>query len=73
MKMTILKSSIPSHGIDVSKNQFLNGIDFSQGIDSVQSMHGILKSPKIQALNYDRVEREKNETLLYEVYENRPN
>jgi hypothetical protein len=31
---TILKSSIPSHGIDVSKNQFHNGIYFSQGIDS---------------------------------------
>jgi hypothetical protein len=27
---TILKTSIPSHGIDVSKNQFHNGIDFSQ-------------------------------------------
>jgi hypothetical protein len=73
MKMTILKSSIYSHGIDASRNQIHNGIDFSQRIDSVESMPGILKSPKIQALNYVRVEREKNETLLYEVYENRPN
>jgi hypothetical protein len=38
MTMTILKSSIPSHGIDDSKNQFHNGIDFSQGFDSVESM-----------------------------------
>jgi hypothetical protein len=59
--------------IDASRNQFHNGMDFSHGIDSVESMPGILKSPKMQALNSDRVEREKNETLLYEVYENRPN
>jgi hypothetical protein len=57
--MTILKSSIPSHGIDAAKNQFHNGMDFSQGIDSVESKPGILKSPKIQALNSDRVERVK--------------
>ncbi len=31
---TILKSSIPSHRIDVSKKQFCNEIDFSQGIDA---------------------------------------
>jgi hypothetical protein len=38
MTMTISKSSIPSHEIDASKNQFQCGIDFSQGIDSVESM-----------------------------------
>jgi hypothetical protein len=31
---TSLKSSIPSQGLDVSKNQFNNRNDFSQGIDS---------------------------------------
>jgi hypothetical protein len=40
MPTTILKSSVPLYGIDVSKNQFHNGIDFSQGIDSVESMPG---------------------------------
>ncbi len=35
MTITILKSSIPSHGIDVSKNQFHNVNDFSQRIESV--------------------------------------
>jgi hypothetical protein len=34
----ILKASIPSYGIDVPKNQFHKGIDFSQGIDFVESM-----------------------------------
>ncbi len=34
MMMTILKSSIPPHGIDASRTQFHNGIDFSQGIKS---------------------------------------
>ncbi len=34
--MTILKSSIPSHGIDASKNQFHSRNDFSQGIDSAK-------------------------------------
>jgi hypothetical protein len=38
MMMTILKSSMASHGIDVSKNQFRSRMDFSQGIDSVESM-----------------------------------
>ncbi len=33
-----MKSSIPSHGIDASKNLFRNGIDFSQGIDSVEAL-----------------------------------
>ncbi len=47
--MTILKSSIPSHEIHASKNQFHNGIDFSQEIDSLESMPGVLKSLKIQA------------------------
>jgi hypothetical protein len=50
MTMTILSFSIiPSHGVDASKNQIHNGIDFSQGIDSVVSMPGVLKSLKIQA------------------------
>jgi hypothetical protein len=44
MTTVILKSSISSHGIDVSKNPFHNKIDFSQGIDSVESMPGVLKS-----------------------------
>ncbi len=43
MPTTILKSLIPSHEIDVSKNQFHNGIYFSQGIDSVELMQGALK------------------------------
>jgi hypothetical protein len=41
---TILKSSIPSHTKDVSKSQFHNGIDFSQGIDSVESGQGAHES-----------------------------
>jgi hypothetical protein len=44
MTTTILKYSISSQGIDVSKNPFHNKIDFSQGIDSVESMPGVLKS-----------------------------
>jgi hypothetical protein len=59
--MPFLKSSIASHGTEVSKNQFHNGIDFSQGIYSVGSGDS------------DRVERAKDETLLYKVYEKRPN
>jgi hypothetical protein len=47
--MAIMKSSIPSHENDASKNQFQNGIDFSQGIDSVESLPGVIKSIKIQA------------------------
>jgi hypothetical protein len=47
---TILKSSVSSHGIDVSKYPFHNKIDFSQGIVSVESMPGIIKSLKIRAL-----------------------
>jgi hypothetical protein len=45
-------------------------MDFSHGIDSVESMPGILKSPKMQALNSDRVERAKDEdgTLLCKIY-----
>jgi hypothetical protein len=39
----ILKSSIPSHRNDVSKNQFHNGKIFSQGIDSIESKPGALK------------------------------
>jgi hypothetical protein len=42
----LLKSSIPSHGMGASKNQSYNGIDLSQGIDSVESMPGLLKSLK---------------------------
>jgi hypothetical protein len=42
------KSSITSHGTDVSKNQFHKGIGFSQEIDSVESMPGILKTSKIR-------------------------
>jgi hypothetical protein len=41
---TIQKSSILSHGINVSKNHFHNGIYFSHEIDSVKSMPGVLKS-----------------------------
>jgi hypothetical protein len=51
--MTIPKSSISSNGIYASKNKFHNGIDFSQGIDSVESMTGVLKSLKIQAPDPD--------------------
>ncbi len=46
MTTTILKSSIPSNWINVTRNQFHNGIDFSQVIDSVESMPGVLKSWK---------------------------
>ncbi len=49
MTTTFLKPSIPSHGIDVSKNQFQDEINFSQGIDSVESMPRVIKSLKIQA------------------------
>jgi hypothetical protein len=39
--MTMTHSEIfYSNGIDVSKNQFYNEIDFLQGIDSVESMPG---------------------------------
>ncbi len=40
-----------SHGIeiDVFKKQFHNGINFSQGIDPVESMPGVLNSLKIRA------------------------
>jgi hypothetical protein len=40
MTMPIPQSSVPSHGIDASKNNFHSRIDFSQGIDSVESMPG---------------------------------
>jgi hypothetical protein len=49
MKTTILKSL--NSGIDVSKNQFHNGIDSLQAIDSVESMPRGLKSFK-PGLNY---------------------
>jgi hypothetical protein len=42
--MTVLKTSIPSHEIDASRNKFHNGTDFSQGIDSVETMPGVFKS-----------------------------
>ncbi len=50
--MTILKSLNLSHRNEVYKNQFHNGIDFSQEIkiDSVESMPEVLKSLKILAL-----------------------
>ncbi len=35
---------ISSHEISASKNQFQNRSDFSQGIDSVELMSGVLKS-----------------------------
>jgi hypothetical protein len=38
MTPTILILPILSHGIDVSKNKPHNGINFSQGIDSVELM-----------------------------------
>jgi hypothetical protein len=47
--MTILTSSILSHEINVYKNQFQNRFDFSQSIDSVESMLGVLKSLNIWA------------------------
>ncbi len=47
--MTILTSSIASNEINVYKNQFQNRIDFSQSIDSVESMLGVLKSLNIWA------------------------
>jgi hypothetical protein len=50
--MTIMKSSITSHDIDASKNKFHNGIDFSQGIDSVEAMPGVNKSLQIQAQDF---------------------
>jgi hypothetical protein len=53
MTMTILTSSVPSQEFHASKNQFHNGIDFSQGIDTVESMPGVLKSLEIQALEYE--------------------
>jgi hypothetical protein len=43
MTTTIIKSSIPSHGLSASNNQFHNLIDSSQGIDFVESMPGVLK------------------------------
>jgi hypothetical protein len=49
MKTTVLKCSVPSHGNDVFKNKFHKGIDFSLGIDSVESMPGVLESFKIRA------------------------
>jgi hypothetical protein len=51
--MTILNSSVPSQEFHAFKNQFHNRIDFSQGIDSVESMPGVLKSLEIQALEYE--------------------
>jgi hypothetical protein len=47
--MTILTSSITSHEINANKNQFQNRIDFSQSIDYVESMLGVLKSLNIWA------------------------
>jgi hypothetical protein len=48
--MTIVNSSVPSQEFHAFKNQFHNGIDFSQGIDSTESMPGVLKSFEFQAL-----------------------
>jgi hypothetical protein len=48
MTMTILKSSVPSHGTDASKNQFNNRIAFSEGIDSKKPMLWIFKSLKFR-------------------------
>ncbi len=39
-----MKSSIPSHGMAASKNQFDDVIDFSQGIDSEKSKPRVHKS-----------------------------
>jgi hypothetical protein len=44
MTTAILKSSISSHGIHVSTKPFHNKIDFSKGIDSVESIPGVIKS-----------------------------
>jgi hypothetical protein len=54
MTTTILKSSIPSHGLDVSKSKFLSGNNFSQGIDSAELMPelvfvNLLRSPGIDS------------------------
>jgi hypothetical protein len=46
-KESILKSSISSHEINASKNQFHDGIDFLQRIDSEESMPVVLKSSKV--------------------------
>jgi hypothetical protein len=48
--MTILKSSIPSLGINVSKNQYHIRIDFLQATNSVELMPGLLKSLKISLI-----------------------
>ncbi len=48
--MSILKSSIPSHGIDESKNLFHSGIDFLQGIDSMDSVPRFLKSGVVNVI-----------------------
>jgi hypothetical protein len=57
--MTILNSSILSHEINASKNEFHRGIDFSQRINSVERMPGVLKSSKIHAYEgFQRKERE---------------
>jgi hypothetical protein len=50
METTILKyaSSVPSHEIDVFKNQSTAELIFSQGIGSVQSKPGVLKSLKFR-------------------------
>jgi hypothetical protein len=49
-KITELKSSVRSYGIDATKNLFHNGIDFSQGISSVELMPRVSKCLKILAL-----------------------
>jgi hypothetical protein len=43
-----MKFFISSHGIEISKNPFNDEIEFSQGIDSVESMPGVLKSVKVR-------------------------
>ncbi len=46
-----MKSSFPLHGIDVFKNQLDNVIDFSPGIDSMESMpSGVLIQTKSRKL-----------------------
>jgi hypothetical protein len=52
--MTILKSSFPSHSIDASKNLFHSGIDFLQGIDSMDSVPGFLKRRVVNVITTPR-------------------
>jgi hypothetical protein len=47
-----MNSAIPSHENYACKNKFHNGIDFSQGIDSVEAMPEVNESLKNQAQDF---------------------